>query len=286
MEASGSIISNQCESARIGCYAFFSNLPGPVNIRTKLGLCFALAALTISCSRQPGAAEALSYVPADTVLLGDLDLARIRTAPLYGRLPPTVLSLLGPLRPASDAMLTSNGKDLLFIAHGDFQKAPAGMTLAAPGIALVGSEQAIRAALAQHKTGQNGAAILTARAGVIASGKPIWVIFQGGITLPLSGNAENLNRFLRRVDYAVVTAALDSSLELTAVGICPNPDAGRQLEENLRGLLTLATAAAAKRPDIRTLLETIHVERQDQTVRISLSVPPEQMDKLLLLAAP
>ena len=84
----------------------------------------------------------------------------------------------------------------------------------------------------------------------------------------------------------MVAAALNSTLELTVVGVCPNSDAGRQLEENLRGLLTLASAAAAKQPNIRTLLEAVHLERQDQTVRVSLSVPPEEVDRLLLLAAP
>jgi len=257
-----------------------------VNIRVTLVSCCALAAVTVSCSRQPGAAEASSYVPADTVLLGELDLNRIRAAPLYSKLPPAVLSLLDPLRPASDLMLASNGKDLLLIARGEFRKAPAGMTLAAPGIALAGSEQAIRTAIGQHKTRQNGGAILMARASAIAASKPIWVIAQGGIALPLSGNAENLNQFLRRVDYAVVAAALNSTLESTASGVCRTPDAARELEENLRGLLTLASAAAVKEPDIRALLEGVHVERQGQTVRASLSVPPEQVDKLLLLVAP
>ena len=175
-------------------------------------------------------------MPPDALAVAGLHLDQIR-----GRnLPAGWLALLEPLRDANYLMLAYNGKDVLVIARGRFAAAPAGAVLLAPDLALAGSPDAIRAAVRQRATGQPGAPSLLARSQPIA-GRPIWAVVRGARPLPLTGNAANLNRLLRFTDYATIAATVNSAIELEAAGFCPTADAARQLEETLRGLISLAS---------------------------------------------
>ena len=245
----------------------------------------ALAAAAISCGSIDAPAgvgrDMASSIPADTVLLAGLNLDEIRVSPLYPKLPTAVRALAEPLRDAAYLLLAFNGKDLLSIARGRFREAPPGAALVAPGLAVAGPPDAVRAAIAQHKTGRDGAPDLLARAASLAGGKQIWVVARGGVTLPVTGNAANLNRLLRDTEYAAMAARIGSGIEIEATAAGLTAEAGREFEENLRAILTLTAAANARQPDLVALIHSIRISREDRIVHVALSGGPEAAGSLL-----
>ena len=222
-----------------------------------------------------------SCIPADTLLLAGLNLDQVRGSPLYPRLPPAARALAEPLRDARYLLLASNGKDILAIARGRFREAPPGATLVASGLAVTGSPGSVRAAIAQYKTGRNGAPDLLARAASLADGRQIWMVARGGVPLPVTGNAANLNRLLRDTEYAGIAVRLGSGIEIEATAVGRTAEAGREFEENLRAILSLTAAASARQPDLVALIHSIQIRREDRTVHASLSGGPDAADRLL-----
>jgi hypothetical protein len=218
-------------------------------------------------------------VPPDALAVAGLHLDQIRASNSYRNLPPGWLALLEPLRDANYLMLAYNGKDALAIARGRFAAAPAGTVLLAPDLALAGAPDAIRGAVRQRATGQPGPSSLLARSQPIAD-RPIWAVARGARPLPLTGNAANLNRLLRFTDYATIAATVNSTIELEASGFCPTADAARQLEETLRGLISLATATTHDR-DLAALMRSVQLRREDATVHVSLSASAPTLEELL-----
>jgi hypothetical protein len=105
------------------------------------------------------------------------------------------------------------------------------------------------------------------------------------VALPLSGNAANLNRLLHDAESATATANFDSglALELTAIG--RTADAARNIEETVRADITLAAAAEARQPDLAKLLRSIRIDRQDRSVRITLSADQDAAAKVIAALA-
>src|SRR3954453_22909371 len=85
-------------------------------------------------------------IPSDATAVASIDLAALRTSPLYSKLPSAVIGLSEPLRAASKMMAAWDGKDLLLLASGNFAQPPLGYTLIAPGIAASGTPNRIDAA--------------------------------------------------------------------------------------------------------------------------------------------
>jgi len=245
----------------------------------------ALAAAAISCRSTDAPAgvgrDMASSIPADTLLLAGLNLDELRASPLYPKVPPAVRALAEPLRDARYLLLASHGKDLLSIASGRFREAPPGATLVAPGLAVAGSPSSVRAAIAQHKTGRDGAPDLLTRAASLAGGKQFWMVARGGVPLPVAGNAANLNRLLRNTEYAAIGVRLGSGIEIEAIAAGRTAEAGREFEENLRAILSLAAAADARQPDLVALIHSIQIRREDGTVRAVLSGGPDAVARLL-----
>jgi hypothetical protein len=235
----------------------------------------ALAAAAISCGSVNAPAgvgrDMATFIPADSLLLAGLNLDEVRASPLYPKLPPAARALAEPLRDAGYLLLASNGKNIAAMARGRFREAPPGATLVAPGLAVSGSPDSIRAAIAQHKTGRNGAPYLLARAASVADGKQIWMVARGGIPLPVAGNAANLNRLLRDTEYAAIALRIGSGIEIEATAAGRTAEAGREFEENLRAILSLTAAANARQPDLVALIRSIQIRREDGTVRVSFS---------------
>jgi hypothetical protein len=249
-----------------------------------------LAWATLACRTSPVAprvveTDAASCIPASTMVLARVDLDRLRAAPLYSKLPAAVLALAGSYDTASSVLLAYDGKDLLAIARGKFAQPPSGSVLAAPNLALFGSTQLVAAAMAQYRSHTAGAPALLARAESIAAGRQIWIVMQGGVDLPLTGNATNLNHLLRNAESASVTVNVDSGLALAVTVVGRTADSARNVEETVRAEITLAAAAEARRPDLATLLKSISIDRDDRTVRIMLSASGDAAAKLLAALA-
>jgi hypothetical protein len=243
-----------------------------------------LAALATSCRSisPPVIDPALaSCIPAGTIVLAGINLDQVRNTPLYQSLPPDVLAAAGSLRDAAYLLVASNGRDLLFLARGKFRDAPPGATLVSSELAIAGQADSVRAAIAQHRTGVTGAARLLDLALGVARARQLWMVAQGGVTLPLTGNAANLNRILHLTDSVTLAAQIDSGIQVDATGVGRSADAGRQLEESLRALLTLAGAAGGRQSGIAATLSSIEIRRDGQTVHANLSASPETAQKLI-----
>lgn len=251
----------------------------------RLAAIIALAALFSGCgSRATGSAVdpgVASLLLPDARVLGGLHLAQLRAAPLYSKLPPAVLSFVGPLNHASDLVFAFNGTDLLTIARGAFPEPPPGATLLAPDLAVAGSPEAVRAAAVRHREGGAGAPALLARAGSLASANQVWLVAQGGGTpLPLSGNWDNLNRVLQATEYLSLTAKVDSRIEIEAAGVCPSADGARRLEESVRAILTLA-GAGVHDAELAALLGSVRLSREDRVVRAAFAATADASQTLL-----
>ena len=265
------------------------SIPVSRSMFSRFAALVALAAAAIACRSLNAPAgvsrDMASSIPADTLLLAGLNLDELRASPLYPKVPPAVRALAEPLRDARYLLLASHGKDLLSIASGRFREAPPGATLVAPGLAVTGSPDSVRAAVAQRKTGRDGAPDLLARAASLADGKQIWMVARGGVALPVSGNAANLNRLLRDTEYAAIAARIDSRIEIEATAVGRTAEAGREFEENLRAILSLTAAANAHQPDLVALIHSIRISREDRTVRLAVSCGPDAAASLLGLIA-
>ena len=249
----------------------------------------ALAGAATSCrsiDRPAGVGRDMaSAIPADTVMLAGVNLDELRGSPLYPKLPAGVRALAEPLRDARYLLVASNGKEILEMARGRFREAPPGATLAASGLAVAGSPDSIRAAIAQHKTGRDGAPDLLARAASLAAGRQIWIVARGGVPLPVTGNAANLNQLLRDTEYAAITARIGSGIEIEVTAVGRTAEAGREFEENLRAILTLTAVASARQPELVRLIHSIRISREDRIVRAVLSAGPDAAGSLLKLVA-
>jgi hypothetical protein len=222
-----------------------------------------------------------SCVPASAVLAAGLNLTAIRSAPAYPKLPPAVLALTEPLRQAEYAVFVFDGRDLLAITRGHFRETPGGATLLAPNLALAGPPDLVRAATAQHATGTTGAPELMEPAKLAAGAKPIWIVGRGGATLPLSGNAANINRLLHATTHTTIAVGLRDSVDLELTAICLTAGDGREFEQSLRAILTLTAAANARQPGFAALLRAIQISREDRTIHVTLTVAPDALDQLL-----
>ncbi len=244
----------------------------------------ALLWVTLGCHMSPVARavaeDAASCVPGNTIALAGVDLERLRAAPLYAKLPPAAIALAGQFGAASSALLAYNGKDLLAIARGRFAQPPPGATLAAPNLALFGPPECVAAALKQHRSGANGSPALVARAESIAAGRQIWIVMQGGVSLPLSGNLANLNHLLRNAEYVTVAVSVGSGLALAATIVGRTAASARDIEETVRAEITLGAAAEARQPYLARLLRSIQIDRDDRVVRLNLTADYDAAEKL------
>ena len=249
----------------------------------------ALAALlsvwTACRASAPGAldSELASCLPPDAQALAGIHLDQVRVNPMLRKLSADWLPLVEPARDASFVLIGYTGKDLLVVEQGQFPAAPPGATLLDSRLAVAGPAALVRAARTQHAAGRTGAPALVARATAIAS-QPIWAIAAGGVPLPLSGNAANLNQLLALTDYTTFALELNSGITLHFAGTCRSAERAQQLEETLRGLISLA-GAASREPDLLALLASVQIRRADLTVRADTSGSPEVIERLLRSAA-
>jgi len=223
-------------------------------------------------------------VPADTLAVAGVDLDALRASALYGRLGPAA-AVLEPYREAGYALFAYNGKDVLVVARGAFRAAPPGAVLLAKGLAVSGSPEAVRAAVAQRKTGATGAPWLLDRAAEAGRFGQIWAVARGGGALGLPGNAANLSRLLSLTEYSTFAAKFGDGLEFRVAGVAHDAAGAQRLEENLRALVSLALLGAARNPALSAPLRAFQVSREGSVVHVTLSATPEEAAALFGLAA-
>ena len=244
-------------------------------IRPRLAAPLALSILAACRTPAPPAAidPALSArVPPATVALAGADLDRLRTSPLYTRLPPAALAFLQPFEHAHQVLIASTGVELLAIARGVVP----GAAQIAPDLALSGAPDLIAAATAAHPL-----AGILAPAESVAPNSPLWLAIRGGIALPLEGNLANVNNLLRDTDYVTLAVQPADPAELNLIAHCPTPAAALSFEQSFRAIVSLAAATNVRQPAIARALQSIRIRREDRVVRASLSAPLDALAKLL-----
>jgi hypothetical protein len=242
----------------------------------------ALACCVIGCGSHPVPPDMTTCIPSGTLAIAGIDLDRLHAAPLYPKLPAAVLAFADTYRAAHRLLIAWNGDDLLIVARGS---AP-GATTVAPDLAVAGSAASVRAALAQYHTGKSGSPVLADAAARTVASSQLWAVAQGGVTLPVTGNARNLNRLFRNLNYAALSADLTDSLELHITARARTDEAAREFDENLRAILSLASAAETRNPQIASLLASIQIQRAALKTDATLTVPPPTAESFLKLLTP
>jgi hypothetical protein len=250
-------------------------------------LVLALALIGAGCRSGPAPAidpAAASAIPPGAEILAGIDLSRLRASPLHQQIPPAAAAFLEPFRDADSLLAALGGRDYVVVARGSFRQPPPGYTLLAPGLAAAGSPAWLSAAAAQYRSRSTGAPVLLERAEPLAAASAAWIVAAGNATLPVSGNAGNLNRLLRLTQFATLSVHLGNGIALDAVGMCDTPDSARHLEETVRAFATIGAAASARRqPAAAALLSSMRITREDRAVHLDLQGQPSDLEQLLKL---
>jgi hypothetical protein len=211
--------------------------------------------LAPACRRStPPAAETridpklAALVPADAVLLAGIRMAELRGTPVH--------RWLAARLPA----LAEARRLLAFFSGGKL------------GVAI--QSQSGVTVFPNASSGPAPADLL-ARGETLDGEGPVWAVARGGISFPLHGNAANLNRFLRQVEYCTVAADLRSGLHASLRGQCRTEAQAQSLEQTVRAFLTLARAAGRER--VETALE----REPGNVVAVRLTASEEQAEAML-----
>lgn len=220
-------------------------------------------------------------ISGDTVALAGADLDRLRASPFVNGMGGSARELMAQYRNASKLLVAWNASDLLIVMRGTFKTPPVGATATAPGLAVAGSPGRVASARVQYRTGQTGAQGLIDYGSEIGGHGTIWLAVRGGTALPLSGNLANLNRLLQDADFAGAALDLDETAMLRFGARGRTAESAGQLEERLRGFLSLVEEAEVHRPELARLLGAVEIQRSGRDVTGTLSASPEVVAKLL-----
>jgi len=223
----------------------------------------AIAAAGCRTAGPPPAIDAAmaDCVPADAATLAGINLVTVRASPLYARIPANGRAFLEAFGPSPYLLHAYRNGEHLMVARGTLT----GWTAAPHGIALNGSPDLVRDALARHARSP-----LVAIAEPLAARAPLWAVLRGGTTLPLAGNLANANNLLRGVEQVTLAAQIGERVSLELAAVCPSADAAARYEGSLRALVSLAEAA-----NKNEAVRAVRIERTDRSVRAMLSVAPE-----------
>ena len=201
-------------------------------------------------------------IPPGTIALAGLNAEQMRHSALAAEVP-----LLEPFRDARAVLAAYTSQGVLIAVR---RQAGAPPEVNGPADLV---EQA--------KKGGGGAPDLLADAEQVAGANEIWAVVRGNVTLPLTGNAANVNRLLRNMEFAAVTLREQSDVEIALRARGVTAEAARHFEETLRATLTMTAAAEAKDAEIATLLRSITLQREDRTVRATLKTDTAKAGALI-----
>jgi len=231
-----------------------------------------------------------AYVLPDTVALVGINMDRLRETPLYRKLAAqNRLPRMDAFRTddVHDVLIASDARNILAIARGSFPSKSGVFTLADAHTALAGSDEAVKAALAQARSGGHGAPRdLMARADTVSAGSQIWLVVThwpglDPATLRFLGNLANLDRILRSVEGATLTVDAGKGLAVAFTGDCRTEAGAASLADSLRGLTSLARVGLArKQPGLARALDAVQVRQEGRVVKMNVDLPEDLAEKL------
>ena len=260
-----------------------------------------------------------TLVPADTNVLVELNLARLRGTPVYQQhLAPMAAHELGditrltgidPNRDVDQVLLASNGRNFVTLVRGRFNPADAASRMQANGasrtsdagiavfeqdgnaiafadssMAVAGSDAAVRDALERRKNGGGGIpAELKSVVDEVPSNDQIWAAVVGGApAFPAEGNLRNLAELARLVNRAFAGLDVQNGLNLQARADCGSEEDARRVHDALRGFVALARMSApANRPELIHVFDAINIVREQTRVRLTASLDQKELDAFL-----
>src|SRR5262249_34408763 len=157
---------------------------------------------------------------------------------------------------------------------GPFRHAPPGSVAVSDRIILFGANRGVNRA-------QPSA--LIAQAAPLRT-HPMWAVVRGDATLPLAGNAANLDRVLHETQSLTVAVDWDVGFRAELTGYCARPESAEHLAENLRAMVTLA-AIASHRAEVKAFADSVQISVEGTTVRVQLSASPSALDQLGVFGA-
>jgi hypothetical protein len=256
-------------------------------------------------------------VPPDATMLAGLRVADIRETPLYQKmLAGKYLERLDefarqtgfdPRRDVRELLVASNGKDSIVAARGTFNvRAFEGTTqstykgyklytrnrgvvaLIDNSTAIAGTLESVHAALDRRSSGdRSGPAELLARARQIPPENQVWSVSTGFDNLltggiPETGNAANAGRILRSLENTTAAADLRAGLNGYINGQCRTDADAKNLGDAARGLVGLGRLSVPeKQPELLRLWDGIKVDQQQRTVKITVAIPQDLIEKLI-----
>ena len=236
------------------------------------------------------------FIPPDAVAMAGVNVDRIRATPIYRKL--AERHPLPQFGQVDELLLSSDGKNVLALARGDFkeQKAneteTAGIVFLDKNIALGGQAGAVRAAIEQSKHGGRGAPRdLMARARALPADTQIWAVVADwrGATpdqLREMGNWSNLDRVFRLVEGASLAVDLRTGVHAAFIGDSRTEADARNLADSLRGLAALARMGAPRGepgnpPDLLRALDGVQVKQEGRVVKVNIDLAEDLAERLL-----
>lgn len=286
-------------------------------------LVFALA--SCSSNQHTGASvDALfrDAVSPDAQTLISVDLAKIKSTEIYRR-HQQLLNLpqfdnlaqragLDPRRDVSSLLLVWDGKHVMVLAHGDFNKAQLEQKLAAEGaqrvpyknftlltrdtdsvaflpggLAVASSTPAVQAQL--DRLSSHSGRIpeeLEQRLSEVPSDAQIWVVSRGGIpaaNFQLRSDLDSLlSNFAAAVSGTSLGVRFDSGFHLLSRVICKSPEGAQRVNDSFRGLIGLARLSTKDNElDLLRMWDAISISKDQQFVRVQADLPADLSDQLI-----
>jgi hypothetical protein len=281
-------------------------------------LAFALTACNPAETGRTGIDGTLAALaPPDATMLSGIRMEAMRTTPLYQKMiSRKALPQLDdfarqtgfdPRRDVRELLIASNGSDSLLAARGTFNlqgfegatktsykdftlytRQNGAVGLLDSSTAVAGPVASVRAALDRYKAGDGSRpSELLARARQIPNNNQIWSVSNGfesliSRNLPQEGNAVNISRILRSLENTTFAADLRTGVNGYMDGLCRTAQDAKNLGDAARGLVGLGRLSVPEnQPELLRLWDGIKVDQQQRTVKITLAIPQDLIDKLV-----
>jgi len=163
-----------------------------------------------------------------------------------------------------------------------------GVALIDSTTAVAGKLTAVRAAIDRFKAGdRTGPRSLLARAAEIAAENQVWSVSNAFDNLmigrfPQDGNAAGVGRMLGSLENTTAAADLRTGVSGYLHGLCRTEQDAKNLGDTARGLVGLGRLSVPEnQPELLKLWNGIKVDQQQRTVKITVAIPQDLVDKLV-----
>lgn len=221
---------------------------------------------------------------------------------------------LDPRKDLTELLAASNGKDWIVIVRGKFdplaleeravksgaQRMPHGKHLLLgreegavvfidSSTALAGKPPALRTALDKRS---GIPAPLLEKLKAVPTDSQLWFVSTTGLGAmkldPKAGsgpiNPQNLGRIVNSIESLTASADLRRGIALRVAGVCTTDKDAQQIHDALRGFVGMGRLSTPEnQSEMLRIYDSVSIVKDDRTVRFSLQVPLDLVDKLPMI---